>query len=303
MKTLAPCMRQIVIKQNKDMYIEQKKEVWNQFVGMKLKEEDFSALMKDLNMVCVSLYRQIIPEKLNDKIAKFLTCSNQVNNVSNTENGKINPLIELFNQLSIRVIHSIVTAQDSATATNVMQQWIKLAMEALRPPVLNLHIAYAILSGVNNIAVDRLLVNQKLNKECKEFLDTLTTIFAPDGNFKNYRRYVEQSLYPVIPFFGMITKDFLFATEVDIISVEQTVIVQKMINDFKKMVTLLKTIVLVRQYKTDGVPNLVESVLAIEKPPRSSWKEGEWESFSDEDKLYYLSKHNWPTPRDKDKET
>jgi hypothetical protein len=303
MKKLAQCMRQIVIKQHGDKHIEQEKEVWNQLISMKLKEKDFSTLIKDLNMACVSIYRQIIPEKLNEKIPKFLTGCNQVEKVSATENGKINPLIDLFNQLSMRVIHSIVTANDSATATNVMQQWIKLAMEALRPPILNLHIAYAILSGVNNIAVDRLQVNQKLSKEYKEFLDTLTTIFAPDGNFKNYRKYVEQSLYPVIPFFGMISKDFLFATEVDSISAEQTVLIQKMINDFKKMITLLKTIVLVKQYKTDGVTNLIESVLVIDKPPRSSWKEGEWENFSEDDKLYYLSKHNWPTPRDKDERT
>jgi hypothetical protein len=300
MNQLAQCLRQIVLKQERNSQIEQKNDIWTQFFDRKLKDEELYGLMTDLNMACVSNYRQIIPEKLNDKICNFIDFE-----VNTSEIEETSSLIVLFNQLSMRVMHSIITTNDTMIAIGITQQWIKLAHLALQPPIINLHIAYAILAGLSNSAVDRLdFIHNKLSKEAKKSLKELRDIFNVESNFKSYRTFIDQSHYPVIPYFGMITRDFIFATEVEP-SQEQSSIVLRMINDFKKTISLLSTIVLIKQYKTDGVYNLLESVeysLIISQPPeftdfegkKRQWKKGEWEELSDDEKLFYLSKHNWP---------
>ena len=83
----------------------------------------------------------------------------------------------------------------------ILIKWVKVIKELLS--MNNFHTSMAIISGLNNGAVQRLKeVWESLPKKYFEAFQTFENIFHPSQGYKNYKLVIAKREPPILPYMG-----------------------------------------------------------------------------------------------------
>lgn len=285
---------------------------WKTLFGPGSSEACRKAILSDLNIECVRLIRKTEASELCDSVKEYLSESSTSSEDSNgsekglsTASKRIEPppatIADLFNGLAALVGYSVLMAETKAQMLTNFETCIKMAHEAMSPPYVNLLVAQAIYAGINTVGVSTLKLEEKIGRKEREYLHEIEKIFNPNGNYRNYRAFCRESKYPVIPYVGLFALELTMACEVKK-NVEQVAVLEGLVESFDKSRHLLKVVLPIRHPVTDCFIDLMKAKeeLPVPCPPAKielveamPWKEGEWNSLTKDDKLYFYSRWRW----------
>lgn len=283
--------------------------IWDKLYGW-FDKKDESALITDLNRLCVQFYRQLEPTDLNKHLAKFLMEIHDPNIVDETiskmplesemktteQEKKVMELSShlptLFDYLCYLITYKILTAKNAHEAKIAVKNCIHLAELSLKPPILNMFLCNAIYTAFISSPIQWLGKSIYLDQmdEFQKFQTKMGKLFSPISNYRNYKEFVNSSKYPVIPNITITYRDMTFATEAEVTK-EQCKLIKEMVNQFERTQILLKLAVPLKWPMTDGN----ETIEAFPEILKSKNKN---KSFENKDviqtTLYRLAQKRWP---------
>lgn len=110
----------------------------------------------------------------------------------------------------------LMNAIDKNQRIVMIKKFLNICIELKK--LKNYYIYFAIIGGLDNIAIQRLDSLWKTEEEMKKTFTDLSSLVCPIHNFKNYRKEIGSiKTEPVLPFIGIITSTIKHALEVDFI--------------------------------------------------------------------------------------
>jgi hypothetical protein len=171
----------------------------------KLIDLDEITIARQLTLDVWRIYARIKPEEFFDQAWAKPSLQHLAPNVLK--------LITSFNYYSNWVASEIVLEKKLRQRRVLVAKVIKIA-QTLRE-MNNYHLAYALITGLNNVAVSRLKWTlEKLGRAPKLMLQNLEQLMGMEGSFKNYRDSVSGvSGVPCVPYIGVTLKDMTFVED------------------------------------------------------------------------------------------
>ncbi|XP_070499371.1 rap guanine nucleotide exchange factor 4 isoform X1 [Chironomus tepperi] len=141
--------------------------------------------------------------------------------------SNLDVFIRRFNEIQYWVVTEIVSASNLNKRVALLKKYIKLA--AYCKEYQNLNAFFAIVMGMSNCAVSRLLSTwDKLPSKFRKLFTEFEALIDPSRNHRAYRMSVGKLQPPVIPFMPLLLKDMTFAHEGNKTSVDGLVNFEKM---------------------------------------------------------------------------
>ncbi|XP_004365323.2 rap guanine nucleotide exchange factor GEF2 [Capsaspora owczarzaki ATCC 30864] len=120
--------------------------------------------------------------------------------------------MQRFNELNYWVVTEVCSSKNTIRRVNVIKKFITIAKDLLSCN--NFNAAFAILSGLDNVAVTRLHETwEKVPARLVAELEEMQMLMDPSRNMKAYRTLIQQTAPPAIPFFPLLMKDLTFMRE------------------------------------------------------------------------------------------
>lgn len=214
-------------------------------------------------------------------------------------------LDQISNRITDTIVFHLLAAKDDKTALKIAVNAINFAIVAIEGPVANFHVARSVYFAFCRKAVSRLkFLQSSLTGEGLKNFNRLQELFAPTGNFSNFREAMRNCDRPFIPHLGLYKSDFTFGTETEETD-SQKKLVQEMVGNFEKLTALLKVAVPIVPPCSDCVEflNTFKFDTLFTRPDTKidfdgieDWKEGEWESLPSDEKTWFVSTNRWPPP-------
>eukprot|EP01100_Stratorugosa_tubuloviscum_P001013 TRINITY_DN1226_c0_g1_i1.p1 TRINITY_DN1226_c0_g1~~TRINITY_DN1226_c0_g1_i1.p1 ORF type:complete len:472 (-),score=115.81 TRINITY_DN1226_c0_g1_i1:54-1469(-) len=124
----------------------------------------------------------------------------------------VTTMINQFNLVSFWVASDLVFIQNIEDRTNCLKKFINLAKKLHM--IGNYSSMMQILAGLNNVAIQRLQKTWAgLNPKYKLIFDELDELMETKHNFKRYREAIQKRPLPILPYFGIYTRDLTFIEE------------------------------------------------------------------------------------------
>lgn len=195
----------------------------NDFYGISTNENILSQLQKEpkLSQKFNTIYQDFINRDAAALMKRHLELVQDLKSVDllavRTDRGKhkdssLLPLSKFFNDLSDYVVEDILSYKNVEQRSLALKHWVNVAMSAL-----NNHqhkdftVAYAIHSAVIGTAISRLKNTfAGCDETTKENLQYLSNIFNSETNYKNSREAMNNSVVPIVPYFGSMMTDMTF---------------------------------------------------------------------------------------------
>eukprot|EP01117_Protostelium_nocturnum_P010276 TRINITY_DN3695_c0_g1_i6.p1 TRINITY_DN3695_c0_g1~~TRINITY_DN3695_c0_g1_i6.p1 ORF type:complete len:908 (+),score=278.30 TRINITY_DN3695_c0_g1_i6:660-3383(+) len=131
---------------------------------------------------------------------------------SQRRTSALDKLILLFNRLSKWVTLEILIQSDKSIQKEVLEKFITVAKKLYK--LGNFDATLAIVSGLNGFAIQRLSnLWSSLDESTYESFQKLDLLFSPVSNFKSYFSVLESFKSPVVPYIGLLLRDFTFLAE------------------------------------------------------------------------------------------
>lgn len=123
---------------------------------------------------------------------------------------KFAEFVDNFNQTSYR-IRAILLLQEKRTHRHKVYSLLCETASWLKS-IGNLNGMYCVFSALNSPAVQQL---GPWPKQSEEILTGIDNLMSPNGNYKNYREFIDNWHKPYIPWFGVITQQLISIAEVN----------------------------------------------------------------------------------------
>jgi len=126
--------------------------------------------------------------------------------------SSLDDMVGLFNKVSAWCVTEILTQKEISHQSIVIEKLLQVAQKS--ESLGNFDCALAILSGLNNFGIQRLRnLWDALPDRSHHAFATMEEMFAPVNNFRLYHEALMQRKPPVIPYIGIIMRDFTFMVE------------------------------------------------------------------------------------------
>jgi len=160
-------------------------------------------------------------------------------NVSN-----LNTFVNRFNEINMWVITEICTKDTLQKRFTTVKKFMELANVLIH--LKNFNSAFAILSGLGNVAVTRMTQTwKKLSANTIAEFERLQQMMDPSRNMRKYRNILLATEPPLIPFFPIFMKDVFFINDCNPSTVENGLInfeKYRMINELVRMVEFYRSV-------------------------------------------------------------
>jgi len=182
---------------------------WSIFFDPKTPPDAVSGVIyeieNDLTKLCSLLYKNLATHEIEKKLAILSKRSDR----SRNDPGK-KDLSQLYNDVGAVIAFHIIKAESKDRCV-IFKRAVDLALEALKPPVVNLHICFAIIAALQIKAVELCEIEQGSLSEST--FNRLKTGFDPSKMVEKMDQFEIVSEFPVIPYYGYIKRKFLLAIE------------------------------------------------------------------------------------------
>ncbi|KAI3634264.1 hypothetical protein MIR68_007868 [Amoeboaphelidium protococcarum] len=141
-------------------------------------------------------------------ITEFLDKSWSIKN-DNSKSPNVKHLIKMSNQTTAWVASVILSEEDPKIRSQLLKYFIQVADKCLE--LNNYNTLMAILAAVGSSSIHRLKRTfDLLSNKTIQTLDKLRDLMSPHQNFTKYRRRLEETKLPVLPFLGRFLTDLTF---------------------------------------------------------------------------------------------
>eukprot|EP01137_Pigoraptor_chileana_P015860 Opistho-2@5463 len=165
-------------------------------------EMDTRELAKQLTLHDFELFARIDPVEYINQVWKRIDAMT----------ANINTFTQRFNQVNLWVVTEICITRQVNKRVLVVKKFIKMA-KYLRAAN-NFNSLFAVLSGLSNVSVSRLVGTwEKVPHKYIELFEELNSLMDPSRNMKSYRMLLINATPPLIPFFPILMKDLFFIHE------------------------------------------------------------------------------------------
>jgi len=164
-----------------------------------------SDIAEQLTVIEAEYFQQLHPIDLLSQVLKTGKTSG-----NSDPSPNLTKIICRFNQVSLWVATSIVTAPNEKIQVKTIKQFIRVSkkLSALR----NFNSVMAVLSGLNMSSVARLpAMKEALPANYKEELTKLEEMMSPAQNFKGYRSL--EKLPPTLPYLAVCLRDLTYIND------------------------------------------------------------------------------------------
>jgi len=170
-----------------------------QYMILEISVDEFARVMTLLDY---ELYSRIDPLEFMYSISKA-----KDKNVSN-----LNTFVNRFNEINMWVITEICVKENLYKRALTVKKFIDVA--SIMITLKNFNSAFAILSGLGNVAVTRLTQTwKKLSTSIVGEFERLQQLMDPSRNMRKYRTTLMSTTPPLIPFFPILMKDLFFIND------------------------------------------------------------------------------------------
>jgi len=197
-------------------------------------ETNVEEMARVMTLLDYELFSRIDPLEYFHSVTKT---KNQ--NVSN-----LNTFVNRFNEINMWVITEICTKDTLQKRFTTVKKFMELANVLIH--LKNFNSAFAILSGLGNVAVTRMTQTwKKLSANAIAEFERLQQMMDPSRNMRKYRNILLATEPPLIPFFPIFMKDVFFINDCNPSTVENGLInfeKYRMINELVRMVEFYRSV-------------------------------------------------------------
>jgi len=161
--------------------------------------------------VQVATQLTIIDFNMLRNISEDELCSLGWDKKDESKSPNVNSMVDRWNKVAMWVATEIITTVEKHDKRKTIKWFLSVAEKLT--DLKNFHTLLAIIAGLNNVFVNRLLEMKTLGNKSRQRKNHLEILMNTDNNWGNYRERLKKSDGLVIPYLGLFMKDIFIVLE------------------------------------------------------------------------------------------